>query len=144
VATEFIMVPVPRERVQEVYRLLAVDPVPPGALSAEATTAEVVPWSDAEIVRAYNESPQKMKLFLDYLASVPGQSVTAEETAKAVGYTRHQQAGMLGAFGHRVKRRYSRSTWFFTYEWNDQRGDGLYSMEAAVAGVVRDIKSMPV
>jgi hypothetical protein len=110
-------------------------------LSAEATTAEVVPWSDAEIVRAYNESPQKMKLFLDYLASVPGKLVTAEETANAVGYTRHQQAGMLGAFGHRVKRRYRRPKWFFDYEWNDQRGDRVFSIEAAVAGVVRGIKA---
>lgn len=138
--TEFIMVPVPRERVQEVYRLLAADPIPAGATSVETGAAEARPWSDAEVVRAYKDSAAKMKLFLDYLASVAGKPVTPEETASAVGYTRHQQAGMLGAFGHRVKRRYGRSTWFFEYKWSDERAEWTYSMDVRVAKVLRAIK----
>jgi len=137
VSTEFIMVPVPRDRVQEVYRLLATEPVlPTAALTGEE---EAEPWTDSDITRAYRESPPRMKLFLDYLASMPGQAVTSEETAKAVDYTRHQQAGMLGAFGRRVKNRYGRSTWFFEYGWNDKRGEWTYSMEAGPAKVLRGI-----
>jgi hypothetical protein len=138
--TEFIMVPVPRERVQEVYRLLATEPVIPTVGSTDGSSSSTAePWSDGDIIRAYRESPGTMKLFLDYLASVAGKPVTAEETAKAVGYTRHQQAGMLGAFGRRVKNRYGRSTWFFTYGWNDQREEWTYSMEASVGKVLKGI-----
>jgi hypothetical protein len=82
-----------------------------------------------------------MKRFLDYLASVPRKPVTSEETAAAVGYTRHQQAGMLGAFGHRVKRRYGRSKWFFDYAWSGQRGAWAYSMGEAAAEVIRPLKA---
>lgn len=81
-----------------------------------------------------------MKRFLDYLASVPGRAVTSAETAEAVGYTRHQQAGMLGAFGHRVKGRYGRSTWFFENAWSGQRGTWTYSMGEAAAKVIRPLK----
>ncbi len=81
-----------------------------------------------------------MKRFLDYLATVPGQPVTSEESATVVGYSRHQQAGMLGAFGHRVKGRHGRSTWFFEYAWSDQRGAWTYSMGEAAAKVLRALK----
>jgi hypothetical protein len=141
VTTEFIMVPVPRERVQEVYRLLASEPTQAAAALTEGVRNDaVVPWSDSEIARAYRESPERMRRFLDCLATVAGQPVTSEESAKAVGYSRHQQAGMLGAFGHRVKGRYGRSTWFFEYAWSDQRGAWTYSMGEAAAKVLRALK----
>jgi hypothetical protein len=140
-AIEFIMVPVPRERVQEVYRLLATEPAPPVIAPTEGSSRDKAePWSDSEITRAYRESPDAMKRFLDYLASVAGKPVTSEETAAAVGYSRHQQAGMLGAFGRRVKHRYSRAHWFFQYTWSDERGWWTYSMEPAIAKVVRAAK----
>ncbi len=140
-ATEFIMVPVPRERVQEVYRLLAFEPTDSAAPPEDgARDVEVVPWSDEEIGKAYRESPERMKRFLDFLASVAGKPVTPEESAEAVGYSRHQQAGMLGAFGHRVKSRYGRSTWFFEYAWNDLRGARTYSMTEPTAKVLQTLK----
>jgi hypothetical protein len=141
VATEFIMVPVPRERVQDVYRLLAAEPTQSATVAgAIARDDEGVPWSDGEIARAYRESPERMKRFLDYLVSVAGQPATAGETAKAVGYSRQQQAGMLGAFGHRVKGRYGRSTWFFDASWSDQHHAWIYTMGDAAAQVLRDLK----
>lgn len=140
--TEFILVPVPRERVQEVYRLLAQEPAPAGVVGAQETpAAQPGSWTEADIVTAYRESPEKMKLFLDYLASSPGQSFTSAETANAVGYTRQQQAGMLGAFGHRAKRRYGRSSWFITYLWSGERSAFVYSMDLHAAKVIRDLKS---
>lgn len=139
-ATEFIMVPVPRERVQDVYRLLASEPTQSVVAAAAVTRDdEGVPWSDREITRAYRESPEKMKRFLDYLVSVAGKPATAGETALAVGYTRPQQAGMLGAFGHRVKGRYGRSTWFFDASWSDRQGAWTYTMGQAAAKVLRDL-----
>jgi len=139
-ATEFIMVPVPRERVQEVYRLLAQEPAAAGVAGAPETPAAPGSWTEAEIVTAYRESSEKMKVFLDCLASSPGQSFTSAETAKAVGYTRSQQAGMLGAFGHRAKRRYGKPTWFMTYTWSGERGEFVYTMDLAAAKVIRDFK----
>lgn len=139
-ATEFIMVPVPRERVQEVYRLLASAPGTPAAEEAEAAPDDTARrWSDAEIARAYRESPQKMKVFLEYLAGRPGQPATVEETAAAVGYTRHQQAGMLGAFGHRAKKRYGKEAWFIDYGWSGQRGAWAYTMFDDAAQVIRGL-----
>ena len=138
---EYIMVPVPRERVQEVYRLLAGEPAPAEALRQEVATAQSDSWSDSEVVRAYRESPAKMKLFLDFLAKNPGeQGLTSEETANAVGYTRQQQAGMLGAFGNRVKRRYGHGTWFFKYLWSGERAAFVYSIDPRPAKIIEAAK----
>jgi len=139
--TEFVMVPVPNERVQEVYRLLASASIASSDASGQSdAAAEDAKWTDAEIARAYRESQDRMKRFLDYLASVDGKHVTAEETAAAVGYSRHQQAGMLGAFGHRVNSRYGRSSWFFDCLWSEERQEWTYSMDADAAKVVLALK----
>jgi hypothetical protein len=138
---EFIMVPVPRERVQEVYRLLASDPMTSDSASADQAGAEDgAPWTNGEIARAYRESPERMKRFLDYLASMAGRPATSAETAQAVDYSPHQQAGMLGAFGHRVRSRYGKPRWFFAYEWSEQREAWAYSMGESAARVIRDLK----
>jgi hypothetical protein len=81
-----------------------------------------------------------MKRFLDFVATRPGVGVNTEESAAAVGYTRHQQAGMLGAFGRRVKGRYGQAHWFFDYRWSGDRSAWTYVMNDVVAKIVRERK----
>lgn len=138
-ATEFVMVPVPADRMREVYALLAG--MPAGASAGAAASAIGQPaalhggWTARMIERAYQESPDPMKRFLDFLASNAGRVVSSDETAKAVGYSPQQQAGMLGAFGHRTRSRYQLETWFFEATYGAS-GLAQYRMGAEEAGAL--------
>jgi hypothetical protein len=89
------------------------------------------------IMRAYKESPATMKRFLRHLANAAGKTFTSEELGTAVGYSSRQQAGMLGAFGNRVKQRYGKATWFFAADRAPETGSFVYRMDARAAKIVK-------
>jgi hypothetical protein len=138
---EFVNMPVPPERVQEVYELLAR---PLG--SATATTAkpaqEEAVLDTPLLARAYRESPEAMKKVFDHLANEADQDVPMEDLAKAVGYHPHQMAGALGAFGRRWKNRYHGGNdvkWPFSAWWNFDRNTMVYKMSAEAAAVIKGV-----
>jgi hypothetical protein len=77
------------------------------------------PASPELIERAYRESPPAMKQFLEYLTDQAGRHVPNEEVAAAIGVSRPQLAGVLGAFGRRWANRYAmrNAKWFFDADW---------------------------
>jgi hypothetical protein len=126
---EFVHVPVPAERVQEVYELLARRP-------EEAAVNGSRGWSRDNLLRAYRESPEAMKKAFDYLADHAGQEVTTDELAAAIGVTRSQLAGVIGAFGRRKKNRYGQENLPFRAVWSAGAGMSVYEMSPAVATVI--------
>lgn len=131
---EFIMVPVPKNRVQEVYKLLAGPPSDGPSAAPPPTDGD---WTDEMIMRAYKESPATMKRFLRHLANAAGKTFTSEALGTAVGYSSRQQAGMLGAFGNRVKQRYGQATWFFAADRDPETGTFVYRMDPRAAKIVK-------
>jgi hypothetical protein len=127
--SDFVSVPVPAERVQEVYALLAR---PPGDLP-EPPEPE---WTDSDIRKMFRESPDTMKTFLLHLARNTGDTFLAGEMATAIGRQRRQLAGALGAFSRRLSQRYGRKTWPFDADWNHEAGMVSYSMSESVADVI--------
>lgn len=125
----FVNVPVPTERVQEVYALLAR---PPGELPESPERG----WTSSDIRRMFRESPETMKSFLLHLARNAGDDFLASEMASAIGRERRQLAGALGAFSRRLSQRYGRKTWPFDANWNHEAGMVSYSMSANVAEVI--------
>ena len=109
----FVQIAVPAERVLDVYAYLLGKSPDGGA------------WTPALLERMYLESPQPMQQILVTLAKRVGVVHTAEELAEGIGRSRAQLAGVLGAYGRRVKNRYGMETWPF--ETIFDHGAGMYS-----------------
>lgn len=141
---EFILVPVPSDRVIEVYTLLGrgpkdAEPEPPAAAQSEA---EVDAMDHFLVARAYRESPDSMKAFLDYLVDRPGQKVSSRTVGDAIRKTWNQVAGMLGAFGRRWRNRYKQTGgWFFDAKWNFEENHMDYRMPEEAAAIIREARS---
>lgn len=95
---EFVMVPVPKSRVLEVYRLLGGDAAP------------IEPEAYGAIVKqAYEESSEPMRAFLDLLAAHPDEWLTIEAIREALDMDVHQLPGVLSTFPRRWRGRYHQS-----------------------------------
>lgn len=135
--TEFIQVAVPKHRVLEVYALLASEP---GNGRSDQQQFPVPGWDDELLRRAYGESPDSLANLLVYLSDRPDVIVTAQELAEGIGRTRQQLAGVLGAFGRRVKNRYQMDSWPFE-AWEDARkGMLVYRMDAHTAALIQTMR----
>jgi hypothetical protein len=128
---EFVLVPVPKGRVQEVYALLAKE-------GARNTVSDQVGlWTPKILERCYRESSVKTKLFLDYLAENAGRAVSGSEVGEVIKYSSHQIAGMLGAAGRRITNRY-KLPWPF--DWTTKDGLVVYTMNEENASVIRSVR----
>ena len=92
---EFVLVPVPKSRVLEVYRLLGGDVAP--------VEPEVF---DAIVKQAYEESSEPMKAFLDLLAAHPDEWLSIGVVRDELGMDVHQLPGVLSTFPRRWRGRY--------------------------------------
>src|ERR1035437_10934574 len=95
---EYVSLPVPVDRGQDVYELLAR---PGGAGAVDGVSATSLPWSEELLQRAYDESSKAMRAVLETLASRPGERIPVTELTEAAGLERGQFPGVLGAFGRR-------------------------------------------
>lgn len=141
-AEEFVMVPVPRNRVLEVYALLAAPPGARGPAGAEATPDDERDlWDAALVERAYRESSDAMRGVLDHLADHPGQRILSADLGQVVGYSRPQLAGVFGAFGRRWNNRYKNpGKWFIKAEWSGAADQWEWWMEPEVAEIINRIR----
>ena len=132
---EYIQVPVPIDRVQEVYELLARPRVSADSPAADAIAGRPQPWSDELLVHAYEDSPEAMKKLLDTLAERHDQTVTMDELAGVLGLERGQVAGVLGAFSRRWKNRYRQGDGNLPYKAFTLSSAGMraFSMSGPVA-----------
>lgn len=91
----FINVPVPADRVAEVYRLLSEDHPTQESGSDELTwTVEEL----REIANSSVESLVRVTAILDTLSAQPGVSTSLTQLAKETGYSRSELKGGLSGF----------------------------------------------
>lgn len=162
---DFINVPVPADRVQEVYALLGGEGTstvvgPSGAAVAPPSVAEAVwtpqgdaddddvqAWTQSMLKRMYGESVGPMRAALDYLADRGGDEVTSRELAEALGLPKgvRSLAGMIGAFARRCWNRYDR---YLPWDsrWQPIQGDTVgtetvFCMPFEVAAVLVDLRN---
>ena len=133
--TEVVHVPVPVDRLQEVYELLAKRPADSSVVQV---TEEGYPfgWSKALVDRMYVESSSSMRAVLRALANGAPGWITTNEIASAAGTTPRQVAAALGPFGKRVRGRYGKNEWPFASREFVDEGIMKYSMSPAVATTV--------
>ena len=65
--------------------------------------------------------------------------VTRDELCEATGYTAHQLAGLMGAFGRRMSHTegYSEGAWIFDTKWRDSAGALDYRLPETVLEALR-------
>lgn len=95
-------------------------------------------WTDELIGRCLVESPVPMRAFLMHLATNPDRTITSTEMAVAINRTSRQLSGVLGAFGKRVRNRYSMESWPLEADWSDEAGSMIYRMPSHIAAVIRE------
>lgn len=136
---EFVSVPVPVERVQEVYELLARQParVSRGRSATEDGYAEG--WSQALIDRMFVESSDAMRRILNAIAQKSPGWVTTGEIAEASGLTSRQVVAALGPFEKRVRGRYGMSHWPFESREFVDAGILKYSMTPETATRITEL-----
>ncbi len=131
--TDFVSVPVPLDRVQEVYELLARRPIRPTVGGVETEDGYEEGWNRALLDRMFLESSSAMRQILHAIAERSPAWVTTAEIAEASGLTARQVVASFGPFEKRVRGRYGSSRWpFKTREFVDA-GVFKYCMSVATA-----------
>lgn len=135
---EFVNVPVPVERVLEVYALLARHT--PTAASA---TGEGFPdgWSQELLDRMFVESSGAMRRILIAIAEAAPGWATTEQVAQAAGLTVRQAVASLGPFEKRVRGRYRMTRWPFAAREFVDRGIVKYSMSVQTAERILELET---
>jgi hypothetical protein len=131
--TEFVSIPVPADRVQEVYELLARQPARPS--SGPPVTQEGYPegWNKAMIDRMFVESSGAMRRILYSIAERSPSWVTTAEIGAASDLTARQVIASLGPFQKRVRGRYGIERWPFEAREFVDAGITKYSMPEGIA-----------
>lgn len=128
---EFVYVPVPVGKVEEVFRLLA---------SVPGDSEGSVPDTERIVRRIFLESEERFRALLHFLAGRPGQPVSTTDTSEALGLPNGvaSLAGMLGAFARRSKNRYD-GFWPFERLYNPAQDRAELMMDDNVAAIVNGL-----
>ena len=144
---EFVMVPVPSDRVLEVYWYLSIptpdeerEDGPPllRAVRAEGSSIKTeLVWTPDLLKDQFARSPKSLKAIQRHLAANPGVEYTTDELAEVMNATNGWQsvAGALGAYGRRIKNHYG-LPWPFSCDYDEDRGRYVYSMHPENAEVI--------
>jgi hypothetical protein len=146
----YIQVPVPEYLLPVVLEYVAglmrsIPPEPPPAAVPGAPASPPKPpvgrgdpsaesWTEEELRKVWRDSGPAMRTTLELLAKHEGKPVSGDRIAAALGRKDrgHTVAGMMGAFGRRMKGRHG-GRWPFTAEWNAANGYWEYLMDADTA-----------
>lgn len=129
-----VYVPVPADRVEDVFRFL---------LGLEQIEEDKEAELDPLVRRIYRESEEKFRALLELLARQPETPMNTEEIAEALHLYRGTAslAGMLGAFGRRSNNRYDG---FMPFERLYDAASDRYElmMPEKIANVVNQVSSV--
>lgn len=130
---EFVSVPVPTDRVQEVYELLSREPFRPLAERRSAGDGPSEVWTQPLLHRMFIESSSSMRRILLAVAEASPGWVTTKDISISSGLTARQVVASLGPFEKRVRGRYAMSSWPFEARQFVDAGVFKYSMSPETA-----------
>ncbi|PKQ21337.1 MAG: hypothetical protein CVT66_00645 [Actinobacteria bacterium HGW-Actinobacteria-6] len=130
---EFVSVPVPADRVKEVYELLSREPFRPLTARPAVGVGNSEVWTEPLIDRMFIESSSAMRRILLAIAEESPRWVTTNHIGIASGLTVRQVVASLGPFEKRVRGRYAMSSWPFEARQFVDAGIFKYSMSPETA-----------
>ena len=120
---QFVLVPVPADKVLAVYRFLGTEP-------------PVEPMAEAAVIeKAYEESSPDTMRFLDLLAAHPDEWLTIGEVREELGLGVHELAGVLSTLPRRWRNRYHQTA-PLPYEVEGKGSERRYRMGQEMASLV--------
>jgi hypothetical protein len=144
---EFISIPVPADRVSDVYKLLATPPAASKAagepeddnvgdndLAGPYAYARAT-WPNNAIHQAVQESNAVQRGFLLHLAKNQNQFFGLDVLAKTLGIAASSFRGPLSGFKRRAKARHKQERMFFDQRWTGTQNE--YRLRQREAEVVR-------
>jgi hypothetical protein len=128
---DYVYVPVPADRVQDVNRFLLGLADDEGAVDSDL---------ERRVNLVYRESDEQFRNLLRLLARNPGRALSTKAVADDLELQRGTSAlaGMLGAFGRRSKNRYA-AFWPFERIYNGSEDHSELIMSSEVASIVERI-----
>ena len=136
---DLVHVPVPVERLQEVYAVLAREPAKSSISYQVLEEGYPAGWTQALMDRMLVESSNAMRRILTAIAQRSPSWVTTVDIADASGLTTRQVIASLGPFEKRVSGRYQMSHWPFAAREFVDAGILKYSMSPEVAKHVLEL-----
>jgi hypothetical protein len=130
---EFVNIPVPADRVLEVYELLAREPVESASTLYESGGLHHAGWTDMLIERMFVESSTAVRRILTAIAHRSPGWMGTDEIAQSSGLSVRQVAASLGPLKKRVRGRYGMSQWPFASREFVDAGILKYSMSPRIA-----------
>jgi len=134
-----VHVPVPVERLQEVYAVLGRDSAKPSISHQVLEEGYPAGWSQALMDRMFVESSSAMRRILAAIARRSPGWVTTGDIADASRLTTRQVIASLGPFEKRVSGRYGMSRWPFAAREFVDAGILKYSMSPEVAKQILEL-----
>jgi hypothetical protein len=145
---DFVSILVPKDRVMDIYQLIAGKPAAPtdtanSMVARQEPPSSGNPTTDSAIVaRAYRESSPKMRQFFELLAARPDEWVAIDDIRESLSLEVRQLPGQLGAFQRRWQGRLKQSgKWPFDAEWSDVTGTWrwAYRMPQVNADLIKSL-----
>jgi hypothetical protein len=146
--TEFVMVPVPADRVGDVYALLATGPATSEPTGAAASASEdeaednYEPWDAQSLRRFFKGSSPNMQAFLRDLAERSPATMTSTEAGKNLPRGAQSVAGMLGAAARRAWNHHNRPLPWNSWWQSTDDGGGTETVFEMTEEVAKAIKSV--
>jgi|DewCreStandDraft_4_1066084.scaffolds.fasta_scaffold151555_1 hypothetical protein len=142
VENELVAVMVPKHHLSKVYGFIAqLESASPTATSTPTEPAEDTgDWTSARVRRMVQESPQAMRDVLKAMADKAGAWVSVHDLASAISDKPKADwntvAGVMGAFGRRVKNRYGIDKMPFEKRYDHAAHCKMFRMSKEIAGQV--------
>lgn len=141
---QFVSVPVPADRVEEVYRLLAQpassESLPEG--SAEVEDSEL--W-DLEMLKRFaagtGVANVKVGKVLDVMSQSPGEQFTIPDLSKETGYGRGELLGALSGLTRHLNAHFEGVGWMFDTVWGSEN-EAYYSVPEHIAEMWAQVREL--
>lgn len=139
--TEFVSIPVPVGRVQEVYELLARQRARYANVPEPSEDGYPEGWSRPLMDRMFVESSGAMRSILRVIAQGSPGWLTTAQIADASALSARQVVASLGPFEKRCRGRYGMSHWPFTAREFVDAGIFKYSMSPETATRILELNA---
>jgi len=142
---QIVMVPVPADRLQEVYGLLAAKPATLGTVTGELEVRFTTDYSASEIalLKEHLRPDGAARKMLDLCAASPDQLVGFDEVAMASECTENVARGQFGALTKVIKRLFDgKKSWPVTtqFMFTENGAQAYYRMSPAHADAWRNAR----
>ncbi|MGH2706346.1 MAG: hypothetical protein ACRDJ4_15045 [Actinomycetota bacterium] len=133
VGPHFVNVPVPADRVLEVYAFLSGFPHAAADATGDSPWTPTpsnglptIPWTEEDLARFVSsgtKTSRTVAAVMDVLVEQPGEQFTTTTLVARLGVTRNELRGTFAALTRHIRTHYGRENWPFRFTWGPTLGE---------------------